>query len=147
MTSAREYFEALSQAVRELRDAELVLQFGRPREQGAGGTGPGDPTAREAGERADASARMEAAEEVIGDGLRVIEGVRQTLGEDYGDVLEGRHVDLKAWDALAWDLDLSRTTCRRYHAVALDWCEYKGVAWLREQAIPHFPHQNGTPQC
>lgn len=133
--TALEYFRALSEAVRAHRDAELVAQYGRPRVAGGGGgSAPGDPTARAAAETLEAQADMARAQEVIGDGLRVIEGIRRTLGEDFGDVLDARYVDLEPWDLIAMEQGVTRQTCRTWHDAALDWFDFKGVAWLREQA-------------
>ena len=133
--TALEYFRALSEAVRAHRDAELVAQYGRPRVMsGGGGSTPGDPTARAAAETLEAQADMARAQEVIGDGLRVIEGIRRTLGEDFGDVLDARYVDLQPWDLIAMEQGVTRQTARAWHDAALDWFDFKGVAWLREQA-------------
>jgi hypothetical protein len=133
--TALEYFRALAEAVRAHRDAELVAQYGRPRVAGGGGgSAPGDPTARAAAETLEAKADMARAQEVIGDGLRVIEGIRRTLGEDFGDVLDARYVDLEPWDLIAMDQGVTRQTARAWHDAALDWFDFKGAAWLREQA-------------
>lgn len=134
--TALEYFRALAEAVKAHRDAELVAQYGRPRVAGGGGgSAPGDPTARAAAETLEAQADMARAQEVIGDGLRVIEGVRRTLGEDYGDALEMRFVDLMSYRDMAREASCSHQTALNRVGVGLDWTDRWGVAWLREQAV------------
>ena len=130
---AREYFEAVSQAVRQHRAAELVLQFGEPR-SGSGGVSSSavsDPTARAAEAAARAKRTMADTEEVIGGALARIDGLRMVVGRR-ADVLEMRYIDLMAWPEIAEGLGVSPSTARRWHDVACDWADAHGWAHVAE---------------
>ena len=111
--TAREYFEDVARAVREHRDAELLLEFGP--ESGPDGCGGADPSAggpvvsRFA---SDERARevMRATEETIGEALRRIEELRRVFSRK-ADAVELRYVD-QVWNLRGKSLTLDRLAPR-----------------------------------
>lgn len=129
MTSARDYFASVAQAVRDHRAAELIAAFGEPRHPGGGRTsGVGDPTARAYESLARARATMAHTEDIIGEALAIIEGLR-LVSPKGADVIEARYVDLTSWEDIASDAGVTVRTVRRWHDAALDWVDAFG--WAR----------------
>lgn len=133
MVSAREYFEDVSRAVREHRDAELLLTYGPP--SGADGCGGADPSSGGpvmARVVSDETARevMRATEQTIGEALRRIEELRRVFSRK-ADAVELRYVDLMAWRDAALELGVSERTARLWCAQMFDWVDSLGWARLR----------------
>lgn len=131
--TAREYFEDVARAVREHRDAELLLEFGP--ESGPDGCGGADPSAGGpvvSRVVSDERARevMRATEETIGEALRRIEELRRVFSRK-ADAVEMRYVDLMAWRDIALELGVYERTARLWCAQMFDWVDSLGWARLR----------------
>lgn len=132
--TAREYFEDVARAVREHRDAELLLEFGP--ESGPDGCGGADPSAggpvvsRFA---SDERARevMRATEETIGEALRRIEELRRVFSRK-ADAVGLRYVGLMSWPQVASELGVTDRTARTWCAQMFDWVDSLGWARLRD---------------
>ena len=128
--TAREFFEAVAEAVREHRQAELTLEFGAQSGSGGGGDGDGPVWARVAS-NADAREKMGRTEGIIGEGLRYIEGLRRVFSRK-ADVIEMRYVDLLPWDAIAGELGVTRMTANRWMHEMFDWVDSVGWAHVAD---------------
>lgn len=135
MTGA-EYFAALSDAVRKHDAAMRIVTDGEPRRGEGGGvhtSSISDPTARAAESAMRAQQVVDAMQEIIGEGLRVIEAIRVTLGDEYGDALDARYIDLLSWRDVAARLGCTHPTAMARAGAAIDWYDHKGRAWLLDQ--------------
>lgn len=128
--TAEEYFDGVADAVRARREAELLLEFGTARAgscPGRADPSAGGPTFAEAAASEEARARIAEAERAVGEGLRVIAGLRLVYSRK-ADVLELRYVDLLPWDGVAAELGVARRTCMRWRDELLDWVDAVGFA-------------------
>lgn len=77
-----------------------------------------------------ASLRKREAEliEFIGGTLAIIQGVRDGLGNEYADVLDGYYIDGVTWREVAKELGASVSTCKRQRDIACDWVDSLGVS-------------------
>ena len=135
--TAREFFEAVAEAVRDHRAAELILAYGRPRIQGVGRSGMSNPV--EARFESDEAARevMAATEEIIGEGLKRIEEIR--LKAEYtADIIDMHYIDLLTWHQIIDVLNDGRGEEEFKERTIKRWCsnifaaiDEKGWAWLR----------------
>lgn len=143
--TASEYFDSVADAVRRHRNAELVAMHGQPRSFTAGrGSAISDPTFCAMDEHMAALAEMRRMEAVIGDALVVIEGIRASLprtGPSCAEALELRYIDGPAsmfrvmpYAEVGKRLGVHQTTALLWCRTALDWCDHKGLAWIREVA-------------
>ena len=118
--TARQYFDGVRRASEEVERCQRIigeLSDGEtPVQSGGGPRGKGetsDPVwaAFSARERAlaDATARMDAAQELIGEALALIEGLRRVYCRK-ADVLELRYIDLLPWAAVADRLGVTERT-------------------------------------
>lgn len=133
--TAREYFASLADAVREHRRAELILAFGQSRAGDPGGSGcyAVDPVFSRFVSDDAARATMAATEETIGDGLRVIAGLRRVY-PGMAEVLELRYIDLLSWRDTADAMHTSVSTVRYYQDVIYKFVDAVGFARIRELA-------------
>ena len=123
--AAREYFEMVSRAAAEVercqREIGELADGVPPMGGGDGGHGStqADPTYAAFVTReqllADAHSRMDAAQEVIGEALALIDGLRRIFCRK-ADVLELRYIDLLPWAAVADQLGVARSTAFQWHA-------------------------------
>lgn len=127
--TAREYFEDVAEAVRQHRQAELILAFGPPRRGGAG-AGISDPVAARAASDESARATMDATEQRIGEGLRRIGELRRIFAR-MADVVEMHYVDLMPWGDVADEIGISRVTVIRWNNNIMDFIDQTGWAHLR----------------
>lgn len=127
--TAREYFEDVADAVRQHRQAELILAFGPPRRGGAG-AGISDPVAARAASDESARATMDATEQRIGEGLRRIGELRRIFAR-MADVVEMHYVDLMPWGDVADEIGISRVTVIRWNNNIMDFIDQTGWAHLR----------------
>lgn len=133
--TAREYFEDVAEAVRQHRQAELILAFGQPRAGDPGGSGcyAVDPVFSRLLSDDAARETMAATEEIIGDGLRVIEGLRRVY-PGMAEVLELRYIDLLSWRETADAMHASVSSVRYYQDVIYRFVDTVGFARIRELA-------------
>lgn len=133
--TASEYFAALADAVREHRQAELILAFGQPRagDPGSSGCYAVDPVFSRMVSNDSARDVLDATEETIGDGLRVIEGLRRVY-PGMAEVLELRHIDLLSWKDVADSLHVSVSSARYYQETIFKFVDVVGLARVRELA-------------
>lgn len=133
--TASEYFAALADAVREHRKAELILAFGQPRAGDPGGSGcyAVDPVFSRMVSNDSARDVLDATEETIGDGLRVIAGLRRVY-PGMAEVLELRHIDLLSWKDVADSLHVSVSSARYYQETIFKFVDVVGLARVRELA-------------
>lgn len=133
--TASEYFAALADAVREHRQAELILAFGQPRAGDPGGSGcyAVDPVFSRLLSDDAARETMAATEEIIGDGLRVIEGLRRVY-PGMAEVLELRYIDLLSWRETADSMRTSISSARYYQDMIYKFVDAVGFARIRELA-------------
>lgn len=132
--TASEYFAALADAVREHRKAELILAFGQPRgDPGGSGCYAVDPVFSRLLSDDAARETMAATEEIIGDGLRVIEGLRRVY-PGMAEVLELRYIDLLSWRETADAMHASVSSVRYYQDVICRFVDTVGFARIRELA-------------
>lgn len=77
-----------------------------------------------------ASLRKREAEliEFIGGTLAIIQGVRDGLGSEYADVLDGYYIDGVTWREVSKELGASVSTCKRRRDIACDWVDSLGVS-------------------
>lgn len=143
--TASEYFDAVADAVRRHRNAELVAMHGAPRASSAGhGSSVSDPTFAAMDEHLAALAEMLRTEAVIGDALVVIEGIRASLprtGPSCAEAVELRYIDgpssmlrVMPYADVGKRMGVHQTTAMTWCKMALDWCDHKGFAWIREVA-------------
>lgn len=133
--TASEYFAALADAVREHRKAELLLAFGQPRggDTVGGSASVSDPVLARAISDDAARAILEATEDVIGDGLRVIANLRR-IYPGMAEVLELRYIDLLSWRETADAMHASVSSVRYYQDVIYKFVDAVGFARIRELA-------------
>lgn len=127
--TAREYFDAVAHAARELRAAQLVVEFGPARGEGGGRPDPssGGPTAAQAAAVIEAQERIDACTDTIGDALALIEGLRLVYSRK-ADAVEMRYVDLMPWDGVAAELGVTERTARRWRDELFEWVDAVGFA-------------------
>ena len=136
--TARTRFEEIRRAVRRLGDVQAAImndcEEWRPPSVSSRNALP-DPTANAAIRRVDeleGKLRALRAEEeeltnVIGEGLVIIQAVRDGLGDKYGDVLEWRYIDCMSWGYINMEYDVAIRTARDRASVAFDWIDSVGV--------------------
>ena len=136
--TARETFEQAREAARRIEQLQFELELAEPPRRATGGPsapGNGDPTARSAEWRVDALAdkarEMEQLQALVGEALRVIEGVRSGLGERYAMVLERHYIDRAGWTEIADETGVTSRTLVRWRDVACDWVDSVGHAHAR----------------
>lgn len=130
--SAREYFESVADAVRRHRDAELILTFGMPRPRTIGGSGFGDgPVVSRVVSNERALETMRTTEDVIGEGLRYIAGLRRVFASK-ADVLERHYIDLLPWADVAAEIGRDSRTVMRWRDELCDWCDAVGWAHVAD---------------
>ena len=131
--TASEYFAALADAVREHRKAELLLTFGQPRggDTVGGSASVSDPVLARAIYDEAARAILEATEDVIGDGLRVIANLRR-IYPGMAEVLELKYIDLLTWAQVADELNIGASTARLYQSLIFKFVDSVGLARIRE---------------
>lgn len=130
--SAREYFEQVADAVRRHRDAELVLAFGAPRPRTIGGSGFGDgPVVARVISDERALGEMRATEEIIGEALRYIEGLRRVYCRK-ADAMEMHYIDLMPWADVADEMGRDARTVMRWRDELCDWCDSVGWAHVAD---------------
>lgn len=127
--TAREYFEDVAEAVRQHRQAELILAFGPPRRSGAG-AGISDPVAARAASDESARATMDATEQRIGEGLRRIGELRRIFAR-MADVVEMHYVDLMPWGDVADEIGIGERTAKRWCGNVFAYIDSVGWAHLR----------------
>lgn len=129
--TAREFFEQVSAAVRDGREAEMLLEYGC----GGGGSGggpvrrsePSDPVQARFDADEAARARLESAMGTVADGLRVVAGLRRVYARK-ADALELRYVRLMGWRQVGEALGVDARTARRWADIMLDWVDLVGIA-------------------
>lgn len=132
--TALEYFEDVSRAVREHREAELTLTFGPARTgapRGPSSPSSGGPTVSRFLSDERAREVLRSTEATIGEALGRIGGLRIIFSRK-ADVLELHYVDLVPWDGVASSLRVSRATAMRWRDELLDWVDTAGWARTRE---------------
>lgn len=131
--TASEYFAALADAVREHRKAELLLAFGQPRggDSVGGSASVSDPVLARAISDEEARAILEATEDVIGDGLRVIANLRR-IYPGMAEVLDLKYIDLLTWSEVATTLHIGSSTARLYQSLIFKFVDSVGIARIRE---------------
>ncbi len=124
---ARELFEGVSRAVKSRARAELLLAYGPASGSKGSACGPADPVQARFESDEAARAALEAAERTIGEGMRVVEGLRQLYSRK-ADVLELRYVRLMGWGQAGEALGVDPRTARRWADLMLDWVDLVGPA-------------------
>lgn len=137
MGEAYERMIATRTAIQRLDDIHLAIMFEcedwhppTPRKPGIG-----DPTANKAIYRAEElTQRIEALEaekhdleEYIGTTLRLIQRVRDGLGDKYGDILEWLYIDGLTWPEVRLEHGIAKSTGSEWRSVALDWIDSIGI--------------------
>jgi len=136
--AARDRFVQTRSAILEYDELRALLEEGGDdwRPEGIKATGIGDPTANRAirnvdvlGDRLEAiRARVEELEGFIGLTLRIIEGVRKGLGEDYANLLDQRYIDGLTWrDVTLNGQSVSPSSGKAKVALAFDWIDSLGL--------------------
>jgi hypothetical protein len=128
--------DGLYREIGALRDAERNVTPWTTRGAGASTSSEhgahSDPTATEAQARIDGLARQIAAtqakiddaERIVGEGLRLIASVREAVGDQYASVLEIYYIDgASTWSAIAYELGVHRNTVRLWRDIALAWID------------------------
>lgn len=91
-----------------------------------------DPTATEAqarieglaGQIAATRAKIDDAERIVGEGLRLIAAVRESIGGQYADILEYYYIDgAPTWSAVAYEAGVHRNSVRLWRDIALAWID------------------------
>ena len=137
---AREFFNAVSDARRQLESAQRRLDLMRSREglrgQGygprTGGTRANDAM-RATDERMDAEGAvldaMEGHRAAIAQGREMCEGIRRANPHNpsWGDVLELRYCEGMQWRAIATALDISERSAHHYSDYGMAWVDGVGV--------------------
>lgn len=85
--------------------------------------------------RREASAqRLSEAEAVVRSARAVFEGMRSVgpMLAVAANIMEMRHADLVAWDAICRKLSVSRSSCMRRYHVGVDWLDAHGLAHAKE---------------
>lgn len=129
--TAREFFDQVSAAVRDGREAAMLLDYGC----GGGGSGggpvrrsePSDPVQARFDADEAARARLESARGTVADGLRVVAGLRRVYARK-ADALELRYVRLMGWRQVGEALGVDARTARRWADIMLDWVDLVGLA-------------------
>ena len=132
--TAREYFEAVARAVREHRDAEVLLQFGPARSGTAGGGGDprsGGPVAARFASDELAREVMASTEAVVGEALALLEGLIDLFGPK-ALAVELHYLDGLRWADVAAELDVGESTARLWCAQVFDFVDSAGWARARE---------------
>lgn len=129
--TAREFFDQVSAAVRDGREAAMLLEYGC----GGGGSGggpvrrsePSDPVQARFDADEAARARLESARGTVADGLRVVAGLRRVYARK-ADAVELRYVRLMGWRQVGEALGVDARTARRWADIMLDWVDLVGIA-------------------
>ena len=138
---AREYFgevrraaeriEELGRTISGVEDGELAV--GRIGGRVPRASGVGDPTATEAEARrrfvVAARAERDAALEVVGEALQVIEGLRRCFSRK-AEVMEMYYVDRMEWDQAADAIGVGRATAIRWRDEMCDWLDASPRAYV-----------------
>lgn len=91
-----------------------------------------DPTATEAqarieglaGQIAATQAKIDDAERIVGEGLRLIAMVREAIGSQYASALELYYIDgAPTWSAVACEMGAHRNSVRLWRDIALAWID------------------------
>lgn len=129
--TAREFFDQVSAAVRDGREAAMLLEYGC----GGGGSGggpvrrsePSDPVKARFDADEAARARLESARGTVADGLRVVAGLRRVYARK-ADAVELRYIRLMPWQDVADAMGIGRRTAIAWADQLLDWVDCVGVA-------------------
>ena len=137
MGEALDRMHATRAAVERLRDVQTAIMFECEDWKPPGVKVPGisDPTANKAIYRADeltqAMKDLKAEEheliEFIGTSLRLIQSVRDGLGNAYGNVLEWLYVDCLSWQEIFEHYGVKKSTGHERRVIALDWVDSIGL--------------------
>ena len=134
----RDRFEQTREAVTELATIQALIWAGgddwKPETPGKPQTS--DPTANKAiynvdmwaGRLDDLRKREEYLIEYIGQTLEIIEAVRDGLGIEYAQVLDGYYIDGATWRQVSKEYGLSVSSCKRKRDIACDWVDSLGVS-------------------
>lgn len=138
---AREYFETVRDAARRIdaigrRKDELLANVGpRGMSFDAHGHGIGDPMAR-VDDLVDWETRQVAelgeCRRAVGDGWAVVAGIEERLGDDAAQVVTRRALWCEGWQRIAREMGHGQDECRLLYDTTMDWCDYLGIARLRE---------------
>lgn len=130
---ARELFDTARRAHDRIPELVALIEEGgfdwKP-DDGVGGTGESNPTEAAALASIELTAayraELESLESIVGECLRLIEGVRAALGEIYANVLDGFYIDAQPWARVAEEHGVSVRSCFTYRDIALDWVDSVG---------------------
>lgn len=129
--TAREFFDQVSAAVRDGREAAMLLEYGCGGCGNGGGpvrrSEPSDPVQARFDADEAARARIESASGTVADGLRVVAGLRRVYARK-ADALELRYVRLMGWRQVGEALGVDARTARRWADIMLDWVDLVGLA-------------------
>lgn len=136
--AARERFVKTREAVMELAQVQaLIMTDGDDwKPEGAHSSGISDPTANRAAYNVDTwqdklielRGRESELQAFIGLSLRIIESVREGLGDDYASILEQRYIDCYPWRWVTVGAKqvVKRTGIQKVN-VAFDWIDSMGL--------------------
>lgn len=133
MITAMDYFEAASAAAREMREAELVLQFGPDACGASGGAGDpssGGPTFARFVSDEQARATIDACGRTVGEARKRCAELRLIFSRK-ADAVELHYVDLMPWEEVAAELRVSRRTAIAWRDQMFEWVDSLGWAHLR----------------
>lgn len=66
--------------------------------------------------------------DLIGEGLAIIEGICEGLGEKYARIIEWRYIDRLSWDYIRDEYGIAKSSGNRFMHIAFDWVDSIGVA-------------------
>lgn len=129
--TAREFFDQVSAAVRDGREAAMLLEYGCGGGCSGGGqvrrSEPSDPVQARFDADEAARERLESARGTVADGLRVVAGLRRVYARK-ADAVELRYIRLMPWQDVADAMGIGRRTAIAWADQLLDWVDCVGVA-------------------
>lgn len=142
--TARDFFEVVREAVRDFAKAELELAGLEERRLSLGGHG----TMAVSGGGSDVNGtsasvayldreaalrrRVEEDRSLIRFANEVVDGIDLGIGSRFADVVWHRACSDETWPRVAESTKLSQSTCLRYYAAAMDYCDSVGFDFVRE---------------
>ena len=139
--NARERFERTRKAVERLEYVQALIMSGcddwRP-DSVRKSNSTSDPTAARAIRNVDVLAgKLEALHkeesellDEIGETLRIIQGVRDSFGVAYGNLLEWRYVDRMTWAKISDLYGIPKSTGHHMLGIVFDWIDSVGISGL-----------------
>lgn len=135
---AMELFEEARRCSERIEELQCAIGEPPPSRSSDGmprGGGTSDPTARMAEHAidgvADMEREMESCQQVVGEALAIVDGLRRAFETPWWRAVELYYIDRLSWAQVAEEMGIPKRTCLRWRDSAFDWVDFVGVARAR----------------